>query len=141
MNTRTIHAICLFVGFVAAGVTAGCEPRKAPTASTPTASGPSSAPAASASAAAATQTKLDANATLSRADAEKIALTRARGGNIKEAELEQEHGKLVWSFDIATPGTNDITEVQVNAVTGEIVSVEKETPAQQAAEKKQDEKK
>jgi hypothetical protein len=47
----------------------------------------------------------------------------------------------VWSFDIAAPGTRDITEVQVDAVTGAIVSVETETPAQQAAEKKQDEKK
>lgn len=47
----------------------------------------------------------------------------------------------MWSFDIATPGTSDITEVQVDAVTGEVVSVEKETPAQQQAEKKQDEKK
>jgi len=37
--------------------------------------------------------------------------------------------KTVWSFDIATPHSKDITEVQVNAVTGEIVSVEKETPA------------
>ena len=60
---------------------------------------------------------------------------------MKESELEKEHGRLVWSFDIATPGTNDITEVQVDAVTGEVVSVEKETTAQQQAEKKKDEKK
>ena len=78
---------------------------------------------------------------LSRAEAEKDALTRAAGGTVKESELEKEHGRLVWSFDIATPGTNDITEVQVDAVTGEVVSVEKETPAQQQAEKKKDEKK
>ncbi len=80
-------------------------------------------------------------AKLSKTDAEKIALTRTPGGTVKESELEKEHGRLVWSFDIATPGTNDITEVQVDAVTGQIVSVEIETPAKQRAEKKQDEKK
>lgn len=78
---------------------------------------------------------------LSQAAAEKVALTRAPGGTVKERALEKEHGRLVWSFDIATPGTDDITEVQVDAVTGEVVSVEKETPAQQQSEKKQDEKK
>ncbi len=80
-------------------------------------------------------------AKLSQADAEKIALTRAPGGTVKESELEKEQGKLVWSFDIATPGTTDVTEVQVDAVTGQIVSVEKETIDQQRAEKKADEKK
>ena len=80
-------------------------------------------------------------AKLSRVEAERVALTRAPGGTVKESELEKEHGKLVWSFDIATPGTTDITEVQVDAVTGEVVSVENETVAQQQAEKKQDKKK
>ena len=80
-------------------------------------------------------------AKLSQAAAEKVALMRAPGGTVKESELEKEHGRLVWSFDIATPGTTDITEVQVDAVTGEVVSVEKETPAQQQAETKKDEKK
>jgi uncharacterized membrane protein YkoI len=78
---------------------------------------------------------------VSKSAAEAVALTRAPGGTVKESELEKEHGRLVWSFDIATPGTDVITEVQVDAVTGEVVSVEKETPAQQEAEKKKDEKK
>ena len=71
------------------------------------------------------QAKLQAEAKISRADAEKTALAKVPGGTIKEGELEKEHGKLIWSFDIATAGAKDITEVQVNAVTGEIVSVEK----------------
>ena len=75
---------------------------------------------------------------LSRAAAAEVALTRAAGGTVKESELEKEHGRLVWSFDIAMPGTNVVTEVQVDAMTGEIVSVEHETPAQQEAEKKKD---
>ena len=56
------------------------------------------------------------------------------GGKITEGELEKENGKLVWSFDIATTGSKDITEIQVDAITGQIVSRETETPEQQAKE-------
>ena len=79
-------------------------------------------------------------ATVTRDQALVTALAKAPGGTVKEAELEKEHGRLIWSFDIATPGSTDITEVQVDARTGEVVSVEKETPADQAREKKQDSK-
>jgi uncharacterized membrane protein YkoI len=82
------------------------------------------------------QAQLEARAKVTRADAEKTALATVPNGTVKEAELEEEHGKLIWSFDIATPGTKDITEVAVNAISGEIVSTEKETPEQQAKEKK-----
>lgn len=87
------------------------------------------------------QALLEARAKISRADAEKTALTKAPNGTVKEGELEEEHGKLIWSFDIATQGTKDITEVAVDAITGEIVSVENETPEQQAKEKAEDQKK
>jgi hypothetical protein len=87
------------------------------------------------------QAKLEAKAKVSKADAEKIALAKVKEGKIVQAELEKEHGKLIWSFDIATPGTNDITEVQVNAKTGKVVSVETETPAAQEKEKKAEKKK
>src|SRR4051794_13409561 len=66
---------------------------------------------------------------ISKAEAKKIALAKVPGGKIKEAELEDEKGKLIWSFDIATKGTKNITEVQVDAVTGAVVSVATETPA------------
>jgi uncharacterized membrane protein YkoI len=80
--------------------------------------------------------KLEAQAKVSRADAEKTALARVPNGTIKEGEIEKEKGKLIWSFDIATPGTNDITEVNVDAVTGEVVAVKKETPKDEAKEMK-----
>jgi len=86
---------------------------------------------------ASTSTNLEAQAKVAKADAEKIALAKVPGGTIKESGLEKENGKLIWSFDIATPGTKDITEVQVDAITGEVVSVAKETPAQQEQEKKE----
>ena len=82
----------------------------------------------------------EAQAKISRTDAEKTALTKAPNGSIKEGELEKEDGKLVWSFDIATPGTTDITEVLVDAMTGAVVSVEKETLADQEKEKQEDAK-
>jgi hypothetical protein len=86
------------------------------------------------------KSKLDAKAKISKKEAEKIALAKVPHGKIKEAELEEENGKLIWSFDIATPHSKDITEVHVNAVTGEIVSVEKETPAGQKKEKQKEAK-
>ena len=81
------------------------------------------------------KSKLEAKAKLTKADAQKIALAKVPNGKVKEAELEEEKGKLVWSFDIATPGTKDITEILVDAVTGDIVATEKETPADQKKEK------
>src|SRR5262245_15852422 len=73
--------------------------------------------------------KFQAEAKVSRVEAERIALAKVPGGTIKEGEIEKEKGKVIWSFDIATPGTADITEVQVDALSGEVVAVEKESPA------------
>ena len=73
-------------------------------------------------------------AEVERASAEKTALARVPGGTIKEGELETEHGKLVWSFDIAQKSSLNIIEVQVDANTGEVVVVETETPSDQAKE-------
>ena len=51
---------------------------------------------------------------------------------------EREHGTLVWSFDIAVPGSKDIHEVQVDAKNGMIVASEIETPDAQARERAAD---
>ena len=80
--------------------------------------------------------KLQAQAKVTKTDAERIALAKVPGGTVKEGELEKEKGKLIWSFDIATPGSQDITEVAVDAVTGAVLSIEKEAPKQEAKEKK-----
>ncbi len=77
-------------------------------------------------------------ARISRAQARKTALARVPGGTVQGAELEREHGRLIWSFDIATPGSRDITEVNVDAIHGHVVAVSKESPAQQAAENAQE---
>ncbi len=81
--------------------------------------------------------KLAKQAKISMAKARKIALTKEPNGKIEDAELEKEHGKLVYSFDIRNPkGT--ITEVQVNAKTGKIVSVEEEDKKAEAKEKQEE---
>jgi len=84
--------------------------------------------------------RLDAEAKITRADAERIALAKVPDGVVKEGELEKERGKLIWSFDIETPGTKDIIEVQVDAATGEVASVEHESASKEAKEKAKDEK-
>ena len=86
------------------------------------------------------QAALKAQATVSKKAAKKLALdeVKKRGlphPKIKEAELEREKGVLVWSFDVEARGTKDITEVQVDAKTGAIVSVSTESAADEATEK------
>jgi uncharacterized membrane protein YkoI len=83
---------------------------------------------------------LKSEATITQEAATQTALESVPKGKIKEAELEKEHGKLVWSFDIALPTTKDITEVQVDAKTGKIVATEVETAADQAKEKSADQR-
>lgn len=76
---------------------------------------------------------------ISMKKAKAIALKQVPGGKIESAELENEGGKLIYSFDIKA--TTGITEVNVDAMNGKIVAVQKETPAKEAAEKKADQKK
>jgi Peptidase propeptide and YPEB domain len=73
-------------------------------------------------------------AKISKAQAEKTALAKVPNGAIKSGELEREQGKLIWSFDIGRNGTRNITEVQVDAKDGKIVSVKTESPRDQAKE-------
>lgn len=80
------------------------------------------------------QANLKAAAKVAEADAEKTALAQVPGGTIAGSELENENGKLIWSFDIKTPQSRNITEVHVDAKTGEIVATEIETPNDQAKE-------
>jgi uncharacterized membrane protein YkoI len=76
----------------------------------------------------------------------KITMEQARAtalkkapGKVKSEELENEHGKLIYSFDIAT-SKKAITEVNVDAMNGKIVAVQQENAAKEAAEKVQEAK-
>jgi uncharacterized membrane protein YkoI len=70
--------------------------------------------------------KLLAHAKMTEDSARAVALARVPHATIKEVELEQEHGSLIWSFDLTVAGKPGIEEVNVNARTGKIVSVEHE---------------
>lgn len=87
----------------------------------------------------AAQAKFMAEAKVSKEAAQQTALAKVPNGTIKEGELEKEHGKLQWSFDVATPDSKDIMEVNVDAMTGEVISADKESAeseAKEAGEKK-----
>lgn len=86
----------------------------------------------------ATESAMLAKAKISKADAEKTAMAKVPNGTIKESELEDEDGKLVWSFDFATPGSKDITEIQIDAMTGAFIKMENESPEDQEKEKAED---
>ena len=76
-------------------------------------------------------------AKISAEEARAIAVKQVPG-EIEEEELEKEHGKLVYSYDIRGAGQKGITEVQVSALDGSIVSVEKEDPASEQREKQRE---
>ncbi len=67
-----------------------------------------------------------AQAKITEDSARALALAKVPHATVKEVELEQEHGSLVWSFDLAVAGKRGIEEVNVDALTGKIVSVEHE---------------
>jgi len=87
------------------------------------------------------ESKLAAKAKITKEQAEKTALEKVPNGTVKEAELEEEKGKLIWSFDLSTPGTKDTTEVNVDAITGAVVSVEVEKAKDEEKEAKEEKKK
>jgi len=70
--------------------------------------------------------KLEAGAKIPRATAEKTALAKVPGGTITGGGIEQDGGKLLWSFDVSTAGTNGTTEVEVDALTGAVLSADHE---------------
>jgi len=71
--------------------------------------------------------------------AREIALKQATG-KIKSSELEKENGKWIYSFDIRnSKGT--ITEVNIDAYSGAVISVEEENSQKEAEEKRLEKKK
>jgi len=63
---------------------------------------------------------------ISEDSARTVALARVLGSAVKALELEREHGLLIWSFDLTVAGKPGIEEVEVDALTGKVVSVEHE---------------
>lgn len=84
----------------------------------------------------ANEAKLAKQARITKEQAQEIALKRAPG-TVESGELEKEHGRLVYSFDIRN-AKGTIDEVQVSAITGKIVRVEHENKKQEEAEKRKE---
>lgn len=88
-----------------------------------------------------TQAELKKEAKIEEKEARKLALGKVPNGKVQEEELEEERGRLIYSYDIKVPGKSGIDEVNVDAKTGEIVDVSHESPASEKAEAKAEKKK
>jgi uncharacterized membrane protein YkoI len=81
---------------------------------------------------------LSDSAKVDAATARSTALGKVPGGHIVKEELEQENGRLIYSFDIKKGTNPGVEEVQVDARDGSVVSVEHEDAAKEAAEAKKE---
>jgi len=70
--------------------------------------------------------------------ARKTALAHVKDGTVRSEELEREHGKLLYSFDIASKGKTGVTEVHVDAMTGKVLSTHHESAATEKKEAKEE---
>ena len=75
-------------------------------------------------------------ATVSETDAAKTVAARLPKGRIQAVELENEGGRLIYSYEVRIRGRSGIEEVNVDARTGAVVSVEHESPAKGRREAK-----
>lgn len=69
-----------------------------------------------------TDSKLAAEAKITMAEARKIAMAQVPLAKVRSGELEREHGRLIYSFDMKTPGKRGIDEVNIDALDGSIVN-------------------
>jgi hypothetical protein len=89
----------------------------------------------------ASKEELKSLAKVTEEDARKTALASLKDpskATVKEAELEAEHGCLVYSFDIAVAGKSGVEEIQIDAGSGKLLSSEHENPRAESAEKAKD---
>ena len=62
-------------------------------------------------------------ATFSAEAAFRAAQAQRPSGTVTDAEIDEEGGRLVYEFTIAAEGVEGVDEVQIDAMTGEVVSV------------------
>lgn len=137
MTSRNAIAVLIVAGIITA----------APALSSQAAKPPVTKPVAAAKAKTAapkeaeSQAALQKEAKISLADATTTAMKAVPTGKVTAHELEREDGKLIYSFEITIAGKKGIEEVNVDAMTGAVVSKEHEDPSTEAKEKAEDAKK
>lgn len=72
--------------------------------------------------AAAASTTFAASTDVTKEAARSAALAAVPGGVVQSAELETEHGRRIWSFDIKDAKSPNVVEIQIDAKTGVVVS-------------------
>ena len=77
-------------------------------------------------------------AIISLKEARATAMAKVPKGVIKAQEIEEEGGKLIYSFDLKVAGKAGIEEVNVDAKTGHLVNLEHEGAAAEVKEKASD---
>lgn len=86
----------------------------------------------------ASQNELRTEAKITEAQARQIVLKQVPKGTIKSIELEEEKGLLIWSADVAVPATRNITEVEIDAKTGDVIALQTESLSDQKKEREMD---
>ncbi len=79
-------------------------------------------------------------AKISLETARATALAKVPHGEVRSEELEREHGKLIYSFDIAVPGKSGIEEVNVSAISGKVLAKHHETAKDESKEEAKEHK-
>jgi len=87
------------------------------------------------SAEAAVSAELAKQATFPADSAQRLALAQVPGGRVTKEELEEEDGKLIYSFDIKVGTQEGVEEVHVDAKTGAILKKEHEGAEKAEAKK------
>jgi uncharacterized membrane protein YkoI len=80
------------------------------------------------------QAALEKEAKITMADARALATKTVPNATIQAGEIEREGGRLIYSFDMKVPGKSGIDEVNIDAMTSQIVSHQHETPKAERAE-------
>lgn len=87
-----------------------------------------------------TPASLRAEAKVDESAARVTALKQVKNGKVKAFELEREKGHLLYSYDISVAGKTGIQEIQIDAITGSVLSSVHETPKMERKEARQEAK-
>lgn len=120
-------AIATTLGVCAVAVTLSAQ-TPAPAKSMSTAATPKQATLAKTTVKKDTPASLRKEAKISSKTARATALKEVPNGKVKSSELERENGKLIYSYAIKVAGKSGIEEVNIDAISGAVVSHEHESP-------------